>query len=367
MVSEKTNLDNELFTTCTCGSSSCDCSDDLPSNASFEDWFGEVYDALLSSDIPGHARDAQAFYHCSRNKASYRTIYKYPIADESAQSVMVCSANPQHEAKVIRETCHLRICPYCARREVARLLARYMPLIGELAGRSGSWRLRKITLTTPVNLFDDDASEQIQRYFDLIPKLFDRLLSKSGKDWRKKGGALASVEFGEDGLKMHFHIVAYMPYIPQKTLSAAWKELTEGVSSVVWIGLISKASPIDDAAETLKYATKFFKVDETTGEAKFLSPNVMVRLLDVLRGLRRVRSWGRFYALPKVEHVSTCPDCGAPLEKWHVGDWNIFVETGWSPDEQRDYLSSYTGNNFLYQRGEIREKSPPTSVQELLL
>lgn len=314
----------------------------------YHEWRLWVSDALRDT---GYNADADEFLACSCDDATFWTTSPFQIgADTDAIRAYVC---PDHGAKVVRKTCHLRICPDCARREANRLLARFMPKIQAcLHAHNSNFRFRKIVLTTPYSLDSPDAKEQYARLKKAIPKVFDFLL---GKNWRKKQGFLVADEWGADGLKLHFHILFYGQWISNKLrdgypLSAAWRAITGGDCEVTYIAGVSAERVEMEVVETLKYCVKFWKTDPGTGDVCRLSPELMVVLHEMLKGQRRVRAYGIFYRLPVLDDLSPqCPDCGQELVRMTISQYNVFLVTGWLPSEQTLYLR--TGN-----------KSPPDTL-----
>lgn len=111
--------------------------------------------------------------------------------------------------------------------------------------------------------------------------------------------------------------------------------------------------------ETVKYVTKFWKTSPD-GALVRLSPDLVASLLLALRGTRRVRSYGIFYGVPGASvEAMTCPECGGPVSRWTPLQWNIYVETGWCPDEQKRLLILRPGNKSPPKRGELSQESSP--------
>ena len=172
--------------------------------------------------------------------------------------------------------------------------------------------------------------------------------------WRKNQGFIVADEFGETGEKLHFHILFYGQWIDNKErngfpLSSAWRKVTDGDCEVTYIAGILAEDLHAELMETLKYVCKFWKRDPDTGEVSRLSPTSMVTLHKLLKGQRRVRTYGLFYRVPvALNRRPECPDCGETMHRMTSIEYNIWLSTGWLPQEQTLYLR--TGN-----------KSPPTA------
>lgn len=312
----------------------------------YQEWRADVYQALLDA---GLEHEAELFWSCAGDSPTYFIAKNKTIpADAPEKCVICCASDPGHHAKAIKATCELRICPECARRLTNRFMARYVPLF-ECLVRDGrrDYRLRKITLTTPCSLEADDVEEQYRFYRQAVVRLFDDLLSEG---WRKRQAVLVADEFGPKGRKLHFHILHFGEWIENRagydnTLADAWRAVTNDQAEVVYIELVDKADVKKAVIESVKYATKMWKVDDETGDVVRIEPGLVPLLLQVFKGQRRVRSYGLAYAIGPVEPApDRCPVCNALMVKYTVGEWNIYVQTGWTIEEVSQYLSADIAN-----------------------
>lgn len=316
------------------------------------EWRLAVSDALRDS---GYEADADAFWSCASDQAIYFIPHtKILPEDTDTRSLYVCATQRSHRVKAVRETCHLRICPDCAKRASARLLARYMPKCREmLESHHPRYRFRKIVLTTDIHLCSPRIEEEYRKLRQAVNKVFEALLPRN---WRDDHGYIVSDEFGPEGLKLHFHVVFWGGWIENRdghdiTLSKAWKAATGGRGVVTWINAVPSEDVENELVEALKYATKFWK-QNPDGSIVRLPPELVVILHEVLTGIRRVRSYGIFYNLPEpADRDLVCPDCQSPVVRLSVSEWNVFARTGWLPDEQSLYLR-------------LGNKSPPTGGDE---
>jgi hypothetical protein len=321
---------------------------DAGDNPDYQDWRVAVYDALLDS---GMDSEAEKWLQCNQNHAVYFVSPNAMVA-EDVTGVYCCSNEPGHHAEAHRMTCQLRFCPDCAKRQTARLMARYVPHALHLVHNHDSQlRFRKIVLTTPLDLTDPAAASRVRELFRAVPKVFDRLLPSG---WKQTQGFIVSAEFGPDGHKLHFHILFYGQWISNLKvegypLASAWAAVTGGECEVARIYGVKPENLESEIIETIKYTTKFWKVDETTGEVIRLDPKLMPLLAKVLRGLRRVRNYGVFFRVGKVERpVKRCPVCDAILVRYSPGEWNIYAQTGWAADESVFHLGSDIANKSCF-------------------
>lgn len=258
-------------------------------------WRNEIADSLAAF---GFSTDAQEYRSCGDP-----TLTRY---------VKVCSHDPAHFNRAIGHSCHLRVCEYCARRESARILKRYLPHFQAAAeSHHASYRLRHIVLTTNYNLRDLDISAKYRIGWKAVNVLFDRLL---GKGWESSGrGTFTGAEFGAEGQHLHFHVLAYCEYLPQDQISKEWAKLTG--CPVVWVRAVRGIKKA--LKEVIKYAGKLTELD----------PDDIARLHAVIKGTRRIRTRGLFYKvpqLPKMEEAKICKKCGAPIENWQPDRFSVW-------------------------------------------
>lgn len=286
----------------------------------------------------------------------------------SSDIVWVCSRASDHDAVLFSPTCDFRICPDCAKRHTARLMNRFLPRIEEMMTLHPEYRLRSITLTTKLNLDDLDFKKTTTEGFNWIQRAMRKVV---GKNWNKKGaGMLANWEVGPKGLLLHYHLIYFGPWVDQKKLSKTWLALT-GNAYNVWVTKVKHNETDWQGAisEVLKYATKFYSEDKDTGERIYLSASLTVTLYEALKGTRRIRSWGSFYNIGQdEERVFCCTDCNAKMQRIHVSHFEIWRETGFTPDGWksaiRESLLYLRRADKLEQNGsKTKIPDPPTTRQ----
>jgi len=195
-----------------------------------------------------------------------------------------------------RKRCETRICESCARKYAARVRKRYRKITSKLYPRKGK-RLMFLTLTKRTNTAIPPMSSDARRILDLSKKLFKTL-------WPKNlgCGALGTLEVGGNN-NLHVHMIVYGHYVPQEEISELWNQLT-GDSSVVWINAIKKSSLAINYV--LKYITK---------PPHSNNPKKLAKYLDLIIGLRRIRTWGILYRYPLAsKDPCPCPFCGGKLK-----------------------------------------------------
>ena len=103
-------------------------------------------------------------------------------------------------------------------------------------------------------------------------------------------------------------------------------------------------------SETFKYAVKFWKQTKS-GETIRVNPVLVPVLASVLKGQKRVRTYGLLYGVPEPDDCNMhCNVCGVELLRWSAMEWDIYRMTGWTPaeydSERAGTLDLRHGNNF---------------------
>lgn len=239
-------------------------------------------------------------------------------------NVLVCDEHPEHEPQIRPLTCKLRYCPECERREQARKLARYVPGFKHLTeeGKPG-WSVKHITLTTPYKLDSKYAVSLYPVAWAAVEKclqtvflqVFKNDLTAAEKRRQRISytghdvSILVAAEFGENSQHLHFHILAYCPFIPKQLLTESWIGATNGECQVNWIKKIEYHDVENSVKEICKYVTKFTS----------LPPRLIPQLADVLAGNRRFRTYGKIRQWREEDHPATgCPTCSAEQKLIHV-------------------------------------------------
>jgi hypothetical protein len=295
-------------------------------------WRTRVGTALLDY---GMTKEAFQFNGCFEHPVHWIKSDTATLPADAA-TVWLCANEPNHKAALFMPTCDLRICPDCAARHSARLASRFIPKALELSKMPGRDKLKHVIFTTPLHLtqYDPDTTRtKIYWYMKLVRKSLEQLEQlgiEYGRSWKTKG-AIVSFEFGEDGLHLHFHVVHYGDFLPQAELSKIWSKLTDGMAKVVYVRGMDYSNETalkKSIIETLKYSVKFWSTDEKTGETVYLEPTIMPHLLRVLKGMRRVKSWGVFYKLPKPKAEKfKCEECESAMLRLGLEMWSTWIES----------------------------------------
>lgn len=343
-------------------------------------------------------KKADAYEECSLNpKTTFKTGINVDLP-ASVESVLVCPSNKNHDAVVFCASCDNRGCPDCATRQSARLLARYVPVAVDLMRhRRPGERGRHIIFTTPVHIADPDAGDKIDYYAEKIHETLNMVQSSlirkdsahhkaveaelgkkirtRGYNWKERGGAIVSCEFGETGQMLHFHVYHHGEFIPQHELASCYNYLTGGQASVVWLrGITTDVKEVESSvAETLKYSTKFYKssVDADGNRVyQFLDPALMPHLMVALDGKRRVRTYGIFYGVTEPEREKCkCAQCQTELVRIKRDLWKEYstggmkavalVDGNHSASGSRSSLKSILANKSENSAVKVADKPPP--------
>lgn len=320
----------------------------------------------------GFPAEADRWNECTDPQMFYK-LKKTEAMPAVGIGVIACAVDPEHFNKVICTSCDNRCCPDCAHRHSARFLARYMPVLEQLtANPRRGWKMRRITLTTAISVHSPDVKMQRQSLYKQVRRTFERLLSERKNPVPfKECGMLVSDEFGPKGLKLHFHILYYGPWLTKRVISDIWQ--AESGFPVVDIRKVGDDDDDDltltaAAAECVKYTTKMWRRDRF-GEVVYIDPPLIPLIMKILAGTRRVRTWGLFYNAAEEEPKAHCPTCESELIKLAPVEWDIFVNTGFMPTE---FTAVMRGEIFSDLDLKPADKSPPEEVpkldkQELLL
>lgn len=296
-------------------------------------WRNDVYEEL---ELAGLNKIAKRWLSCSENCFTRIKPVEGASLPRSAKRIFVCIDDHTHEAEIYSQTCDLRICPECARRHSARMVARYLPKMLELLHQHHpTHRFRHIVFTLPFGLEDPDIRQKLLDGFAQVERVMDALMTPAG-DWKASQGFLTGSEFGETGYKLHFHVIHYGQYLNQVDLSREWSKQTRGAAQVVFVrGFPYKGKTIEESLrEVLKYATKFYSKDEITGEVKYIPAKLLPVLAKVLEKTRRIRTYGVFYDVPEPDRdTHTCATCNSPMVGIPLDYWTTFVATGFLPLE----------------------------------
>lgn len=301
-----------------------------------------MYEALNEA---GLQKVAARWLTCSETPKRKLKPVEGASLPKTAEKIYVCSSDHHHDSEIYSQTCDLRICPECARRQAARLTHRYLPKMLDLAhSHTGTYRFRHVIFTTPYGLTDSDIEKRLKRGFKQVEKVMSRMMR--GKrwqgipykkpTWKDDQGFLVGSEFGETGHKLHFHVVHYGQYLDQAKLSLEWGKVTGGEAFVVFVkGFPYPGKTIEATLrEVLKYCVKFYSEDKITGEIKALPAHLMPVLARCLERTRRIRAYGVFYGIPDPERVDhTCSTCGQKMVSIPLDYFVIYCNTGLLPHE----------------------------------
>ena len=333
-------------------------------NAVYHRWRASVYENLIEA---GLEKEAGLWLSC--NSFPRSKIKPNEPLHKNAATVWVCSENPHHDPIQFVPTCDCRFCPDCAARQTARLASRYVPVAKDLMKVNKRYNLRHIVLTTPFSLGLlplDVLIEVFKRLWTAIGKLW-KLLEKNNPKHITKGTIVAA-EFGENGHKLHFHIIHYGTYIDWSAIRDGWMELTDGECYVVHVGAISGDDEKElehNLIEAVKYSVKFWKRDKK-GDVSFVPPELMPKLAMLLKGMRRVRTSGVFYNIPEPEKEPfCCSQCDAEMLRLGVEHYEVWQETGFFPEEwdEAKRLNLILANKSVGEPPPDEQYKPPDQRQ----
>jgi hypothetical protein len=245
-------------------------------------------------------KEANAIRHCGENFVAY-------VAD-------CCGDNFAQPA-----SCGHRLCPVCMRRRSAKLSSRLEKIISgaffkwkEKTGKKVVEKIEFIKMKNPkhIVLTLENVPKLNRFYFKRIRRYFEKLRHRNIFD--KCIGGFYSVETTyndkEKNWHVHLHVIADIPYIPQRELSATWKDITG--SYIVHIKQIGSSgqSAMEASKEIAKYVVK---PGEFMGD-----PDLINEYLDAVKGLRLVSTFGYYYGKELIEDDENKPDCECGKNQW---------------------------------------------------
>lgn len=283
-----------------------------PTEAERAQWLADVIDVLRSR---GWNHVADKLENCGKFAGNFQ--------------IVVCSTDITHKPKPVPLRCEVPGCPNCEPRNHMRRADTYVPKFEILLERAPAlFGLKHIVVTHPAALTDSDRVYRfdrmrkfVKRYVNLIYLYaFEHELTP---DERRRGrfdprkhvnglgeeyaAALAAIEYGEHGHKLHAHIAAILPYIDQKVLSELWRKATYGEAFIVYVKQHKQSDPKKLIQEVVKYATK----------PVALPAKLMPNLLEVLQGKKRrkprIAAYGALRRVTLEKKPCTCKICAEKL------------------------------------------------------
>ncbi|MCK5125756.1 MAG: hypothetical protein KAR42_05830 [candidate division Zixibacteria bacterium] len=204
--------------------------------------------------------------------------------------------------------CESRICEDCAKKYASRVRHRQLELAKALPN-SGKRRLMFLTLTKKTRPGFSPQASDVKLIFNDARKLINRF-------WpgKQRCGAFAVIEIGSNQ-NIHIHALVYGFYIPQSRISSHWLKIT-GDSFVVHIEQVRQAKRY--IGYLLKYITK---------PPHSKDPKELAKFIDLMMGVRRIRTYGIFYNCGLLHKESCpCPFCGGKFYYCRLDDGKMIPE-----------------------------------------
>lgn len=220
----------------------------------------------------------------------------------------------------IRETCKSRLCDRCSESQFRRFRDNGLSIISTLP-KDSKRRVSFLTLTfktRPLTTAHIRSCEKAVRRF--VNVFYGRWLHRFNKGTDKftktknriDCGAVAVLEIGKSG-NVHFHLLVYGYFHPLKFMSRIWTKIT-GDSYRIDIRQVSQSTK-DSPKYAIEYIMKYMRKPPT-----FAAPIQYVNHLELLKGIRRLHTYGAFYNNPgwkKDREPFECPFTGEKL--FYVG------------------------------------------------
>lgn len=221
-----------------------------------------------------------------------------------------CSEHAEHRSLYSPFYCEQRVCPVCAKRRSWKLALQILEPIRRVAAAApDGYKLSHVVLTTDISL--DETLNKVRTSAKRL-RVGVRTLFQTMFPSDKNMGGIIGEEFGENGRKLHYHVLMLSKFIPKKKLSSMWRKWTGGRGYIVHIRAVDDI--YSSVAEIVKYCTKPMKA---SGETQNIE-TILARVHVVIKGRRRIQAFGIFYNMDRDigdEYDCVCPDCGAAV-KW---------------------------------------------------
>lgn len=314
---------------------------------------------------------------------------------------------PDGHEKYVSFACEQRICPKCSHARSLQLGEKLTPALVKLKRNTPAiYGLKHITLGTDVNIIEymqvrdgrreldrsrlDMLREKVMFLRGCVASLF-RYYSGVGYD--DKGnivpcglsesgfevlplmlGFAIGIEFGMKAGSLHFHILCLSKYIPHLTISQDWKRHNRSHGSYCWVEAVGDED--SDIAKSVGYVTKYVtkplggkdrdgdtQLTENTARMAMWCDlwgveSVIAAMAYVFKGVRRLQTYGAFFALEFDDEPEGC--CSVCGQAFHWVRELEFIR-----DPNRSFLESLKTlktNNFC-----IVDEPPPDCVSQLLL
>jgi len=267
----------------------------------------------------------------------------------------------------ISETCKSRICDRCAESMFRRFRDRGLDIISTLP-KDGKRRVVFLTLTfktRPLSkAYIRQCEKSVRKFVNIFYGLYlYRYNKKTGRHSKTKSkvncGAVGVLEIGPSE-NLHFHLLAYGYFHPIKFMSKIWTGIT-GDSYRIDVRQVSqstKDSPRLAISYILKYIRKPPRLDSSGDYAAYL---------NLLKGIRRLHTYGYFYAhagWKREREPFVCPFTGEKL--WYAGQaeaneavLNFFVVSDEAAKARSPGVLFELLKNVLKQNDSVEDGSIP--------
>lgn len=206
--------------------------------------------------------------------------------------------------------CDLFVCASCAAKRYKKLFRKYYRFLS----REGA--LITFTLENTSAFYNDLT------FKPALKNIKSNLRQLVKKYWR---GGFISLELSPSG-RLHFHVLAFKGYCAQAQLSEEWSRISG--SYIVDVRRVGSKRGFN---YVLKYACKPMDLTDNKLKAYFLT---------VLKGNRKLSTFGEMYNINLVKHRLSCPYCNA-YYRFDVGVTDTVtsldsVGTSWCKEQAKE-------------------------------
>ena len=354
-----TRIDTALSMSCRIEFSMSIEQKDASDNKITEDDIKKLTVALSKAfGVAGYTKQAEAILTCSMG-VSESVDWNSAKLPGSVSGVMVCSCGCEKSRFAVPMSCNVRVCPYCAKKEQRRRVARFARIAQFVFEKNKKYRYRYRlwTFGTSISLYDPQIVEKIIKLRRKVVNCFDEKLPDG---WRERQGIAVVPEFGTSGARLHFHVIQYGSFVNITKMQNEWRKQS-GISNAL-VDVESVPASVRNLDGVVGYISKYMsKGSLKSVENAIEQENVydelakrLVREFEVFRGRKTYITYGVFRSVEVEREPALCKVCEAPMMMIWSKNWELYVETGfatWAQVEVEDLLSLFMGNNSNTNNG----------------
>lgn len=271
--------------------------------------FNERFAIAAALDQKGYSLEADRFLNCGRRV--------HVFTNESGQYLYG-----------IYESCRSRVCPRCTEiyfKQYEKALVKIIKKINSNRRQNYKKRISFMTLTfrTPTDQegnrvpisksYIRKCNKALRQFMNIFYGKYVWTFNKKTRKHSKTkktvwNGAVAVMEIGPSG-NLHYHALVYGPFWNLKFMSEVWNRLT-GDSYRLQIDQIDQSTR-RSVYKAVRYILKYIRKPPPHKK-----PSDLVEFVDLLKGIRRIHTFGRFWGAKEFrieKNPFICPVTGQKM------------------------------------------------------